>query len=136
VAATPLGRGMITSTFAQGESLGDDKDTRRAIMPRFQDENRSANEKLVAQFQTFADKKKCTVSQLALAWLLKQGDDIFPIPGTKRVNYLEQNWASLEVELSDEEEKEIRAFVEGIEVKGTAQPAQFAGYLYRDTAEE
>ena len=51
-------------------------------MPRFQEANRAANEKVVAQFQALADKKKCTVSQLALAWLLKQGDDIFPIPLT------------------------------------------------------
>jgi aryl-alcohol dehydrogenase-like predicted oxidoreductase len=127
---------MVTSTFAEGKSLGDDKDMRPTIMPRFQEANRAANEKIVAQFQGLAEKKKCTVSQLALAWLLKQGDDIFPIPGTKRVEYLEQNWASLEIQLSDEEEMEIRSFAGEVEVQGTAQPAQFAEYLYRDTAEE
>ena len=136
VVATPLGRGMITSTFAEGKSLGDEKDVRPTVMPRFQEANRVANEKIVSQFQAFADKKGCTVSQLALAWLLKQGDDIIPIPGTKRIKYLEQNWASLEVQLSDDEEKEIRAFAGEVEVKGTAQPPQFASYLYRDTVEE
>ncbi|KAI4948411.1 hypothetical protein J4E91_005833 [Alternaria rosae] len=136
VAATPLGRGMITSTFAQGEMLGDGKDMRPAVMPRFQEANREANEKVVVQFQALADKQKCSVSQLALAWLLKQGDDIIPIPGTKRINYLEQNLASMDIELSDEDEKEIRAFAYDAAVKGTAQPAQFSGYLYRDTVEE
>jgi aryl-alcohol dehydrogenase-like predicted oxidoreductase len=109
---------------------------RPAIMPHFQEANRATNEKAVAQFQALANKKKCTVSQLALAWLLKQGDGFFPIPGTKRVKYLEQNWASLEIRLSDEDDKEIRAFAGEVEDKGTAQPAQFAGYLYRDTEEE
>ena len=127
---------MITSTFAQGETLGDGKDMRPAVMPRFQEENREANEKVVAQFQALANKHTCTVSQLALAWLLKQGDDIIPIPGTKRIEYLEQNWASMDIELSDEEEKEIRGFANDAAVKGTAQPAQFSGYLYRDTIEE
>jgi aryl-alcohol dehydrogenase-like predicted oxidoreductase len=127
---------MITSTFAQGETLGDGKDMRPAVMPRFQEANRDANEKVVARFQSLADKHNCTVSQLALAWLLKQGDDIIPIPGTKRIKYLEQNWASMDIELSDEEEMEIRAFANDAAVKGTAQPAQFAGYLYRDTVEE
>jgi aryl-alcohol dehydrogenase-like predicted oxidoreductase len=98
--------------------------------------NRAANENIVAQLKVIADKKKCTVSQLALAWLLKQGDDIFPFPGTKRADYLEQNWASIELHISYEEEKEVRDFVGQVEVKGTAQPAQFAEYLYRDTVEE
>jgi aryl-alcohol dehydrogenase-like predicted oxidoreductase len=127
---------MITSTFAHGHSLGDGNDMRPAIMPRFQEANRNENEKIIEEFQVLAEKKKCTVSQLALAWLRKQGHDIFPIPGTKRIQYLEQNWTSLEVDLNDEDEKEIRAFAGEAEIKGTAQPAQFAEYLYRDTAEE
>jgi aryl-alcohol dehydrogenase-like predicted oxidoreductase len=127
---------MITSTFVQGKALGDGKDMRPTVMPRFQEANRENNQTLVAQFQLLADMHQCTVSQLALAWLLKQGDDIFPIPGTKQVKYLEQNCASAEIELSEEEEKEIRKFVGTADVKGTAQPAQFASYLYRDTVKE
>lgn len=127
---------MITSTFAEGKPLSDNGDMRPVMMPRFQEANRLANEKIVAQFQVIADKKKCTVSQLALAWLLKQGNDVIPIPGTKRIRYLQENWGSLGVELSDDEEKEIRAFVGEIEILGTAQPKQFGDYLYRDTVEE
>ncbi|KAI4923930.1 hypothetical protein J4E85_008087 [Alternaria conjuncta] len=90
-------------------------------MPRFQKANRKANEQVVAQFQTLADNRGCTVSQLALVWLLKQG--------TKRINYLEQNRESMDVGLRDEKDMEIRAFAEDAAVKGTAQPARFSEYL-------
>ncbi|KAB5576625.1 putative aldo-keto reductase [Coniochaeta sp. 2T2.1] len=107
VCATPLGRGLITGDFAAGQSVGE-KDNRAAVMPRFQRDNREKNAELVRQFKGLADKKGCTVTQLALAWLLKQGNDIIPIPGTKRIEYLEQNWGALQVALSDEDEVEIR----------------------------
>ena len=71
--------------------------------------------------------------QLALAWLLKPGDDLVPIQGTKQGRYPEQNWASLEVCLSDDEERGVRGFAGGVE---GAQPERFEGYLYRDTVEE
>jgi len=83
VVAAPLGRGLLTSTFSKGESVGDSKDLRPHVQPRFQEANWDQNVKVVSQFQALADKKGCTVSQLALAWLLKQGDDIFPIPARK-----------------------------------------------------
>ena len=134
--ATPLGRGLITSTFSNGEALGDSTDKRPHIMPRFQDGNREHNIKIVNQFKAFADKKGCTPSQLALAWVMKQGDDIFPIPGTKRMKYLEENCASLDVALTDEENAEIRAFGAAVELAGPSNPPAFASYLYRDTKEE
>ncbi|CZR57746.1 probable aldo-keto reductase (AKR13) [Phialocephala subalpina] len=136
VVAAPLGRGLLTTTFSRGDPVGDAKDVRPQIMPRFQAANRDQNVKIVAKFKALADKKGCTVSQLALAWLLKQGDDIFPIPGTKQIKYMEENWGALEVELSDEEEKEIRGFGEENEFKGWHNPPQFASYLFRDTKEE
>lgn len=136
VAAMPLGRGMLTSTFASGEPVGDSKDKRTLAMPRFQEANRDKNIVLVNQFKALADKKGCTTAQLALAWLLKQGDDIIPIPGTKRLKYLEENWAALDVELTDEEEAEIRQFVQTADIAGAPLPAAFASYNYRDTAEE
>ena len=105
-------------------------------MPRFQEANRDQNVKVAGQFKALADKKDCTVSQLAIAWLLKQGGDIFPIPGTKKIKYLEENWGALDVSLTDEEEAEIRAFVETAELAGSHTPAQFADYLFRDTKEE
>lgn len=132
----PLGRGMITSTFASGEPVGDANDKRPHVMPRFMEGNKEKNVKIVIDFKALADKKACSVAQLALAWLLKQSDDIFPIPGTKRLKYMEENWAALEIDLSDEEEKEIRHFVENAEVAGPSLPPQFSSYNYTDTQEE
>lgn len=134
--ATPLGRGLISTAYGNGETLGDSTDKRPHIMPRFQEDNREHNMKLVNQFKAFADKKGCTPSQLALAWVMKQGDDIFPIPGTKRLKYLEENCASLGVTLTNEEDVEIRAFGAASELAGSSNPPAFASYLYRDTKEE
>ncbi|KAJ9150621.1 Aldo/keto reductase [Coniochaeta hoffmannii] len=135
VCATPLGRGILTATFASGEAVGD-KDARGAVMPRFGKENREKNVPAVSQFKAVADKKGCTVAQLALAWLLKQGDDIIPIPGTKRVKYLEENWDSLRISLSDEEEAEIRALVGKLQIAGGSVPPAFEGFFFMDTKEE
>lgn len=105
-------------------------------MPRFQEDQRAHNIEVVSKFRTFAENKGVTVSQLALAWLLKQGDDIFPIPGTRKIAYLEENWATLDVVLSDEEEKEIREFGEVHQLAGECVPKRFESYLFRDTREE
>jgi len=105
-------------------------------MPRFLEGNRERNLEIVKEFKGFAEKKGCTVSQLALSWSMKQGNDIFPIPGTKKMKYLEENWGALDVALSDEEEREIREFVESNELAGGPAPAAFAAYLFRDTKEE
>ncbi|KFA55146.1 hypothetical protein S40293_08678 [Stachybotrys chartarum IBT 40293] len=136
VAAMPLGRGMITTNYAAGEALTDAQDQRAKAMPRFLEQNRTTNEKTIQQFQALADKKGCTTAQLSLAWLMKQGSDIIPIPGTKRVKYLEENWASRYIELSDEEEKEIRCFLDKAEIAGAALPEQFKDYNFTDTVEE
>ena len=127
VAFAPLARGMLTSTFSNGKQLGDEKDQRVHAVPRLMEKNREANVKAVKQFTALAEKKGCTTSQLSLAWLLKQGDDIVPIPGTKRIKYLEENWAALDVHLSDEEEAEIRKFVESAEIVGSRNPETFSG---------
>lgn len=136
VAAMPLGRGMITQTFANNEALGDEKDGRPKMMPRFMGDNRETNMKIINQFKTLADKVGCTMPQLALAWLLKQGDDVIPIPGTKKIKYLEENWGALDVKLTDEEVAEVRKFVTSAEIAGPVMPPMFAHYMYRDTAEE
>jgi aryl-alcohol dehydrogenase-like predicted oxidoreductase len=135
VAAMPLGRGMITPDFASNEASDGYKDS-RVVMPRFMEGNLDQNVKIVNQFKAFADKKGCTMPQLALAWLLKQGNDIIPIPGTKNRKYLEENWAALDVDLSTEEEAEIRRFLETAKVAGNPLPQQFAGYNYVDTVEK
>jgi len=136
IAYAPLGRGLLTSTFAQKEPVGDAKDMREAFFPRFMEANRDKNVRLVNQFKALADKKGCSTSQLSIAWLLKQGDDIIPIPGTKKIKYLEDNWGALNVRLTDEEEAEIRNYVETIEVAGGCIPAQFEGRKVTDTKEE
>lgn len=136
VAVAPLGRGILTAKFGNGDVAFDQTDARPRAMPRFQGDNLQTNIQLARRFAGFADKKGCTVTQLALAWLLKQGDDIFPIPGTKQIKYLEDNWHALDVKLSDEEAAEIREFAESVEIAGPAAPPKYQSYIYRDTKEE
>jgi aryl-alcohol dehydrogenase-like predicted oxidoreductase len=98
VAYSPLGRGFLTGTFARAQDVASD-DYRRAS-PRFQGENFERNLALVEKVKLLAAEMGCTPSQLALAWVLGQGEDIVPIPGTKRRTYLEQNVGALSVRLS------------------------------------
>ncbi|KAI2472885.1 putative aldo-keto reductase [Annulohypoxylon bovei var. microspora] len=135
VVATPLGRGLLTTNFGQAETSFDGADMRPKALPQFMDGNREANIAYVAKFRALADRKGCTVAQLALAWLLKQGDDIFPIPGTKRVKYLEENWGALGVALTDEEESEVRRFAKENSVTGSTVPPAFENHLFKDTKE-
>jgi aryl-alcohol dehydrogenase-like predicted oxidoreductase len=97
VAYSPLGRGFLTGAIKTPEDF--DADDYRRNSPRFQGENFGKNLALVAKVQALAKDKGCTPGQLALAWVLAQGDDIVPIPGTKRRKYLEENVASLDVTL-------------------------------------
>jgi aryl-alcohol dehydrogenase-like predicted oxidoreductase len=101
VAYSPLGRGFLSGRFNSPEELASD-DFRRT-QPRFQGENLEANMRIVAKLREIAEEKDITPAQLALAWVLAQGDDIVPIPGTKRRTYLEENAAAADVELTDED---------------------------------
>jgi aryl-alcohol dehydrogenase-like predicted oxidoreductase len=101
VAYSPLGRGFLTGGIRSVESL-DEKDFRRRG-PRFQGENLERNLELVAVVEALAAEKGAKPSQVALAWVLSRGDDIVPIPGTKRRSYLEENAAAAEIELTAEE---------------------------------
>jgi len=113
VAYSPLGRGFLTGQFKRFEDLAPD-DYRRAS-PRFQGENFQKNLDLVRQVEEMSKEKGCKPSQLALAWVLAQGDDIVPIPGTKRRGYLEENVAALELQLSaDDLQRLAEAFPQGI----------------------
>jgi len=105
VAYSPLGRGFLTGQFKRFEDFAADDYRRNS--PRFQGENFKKNLDLVARIDTIAKEKKCTPSQLALAWLLAQGQDIIPIPGTKRRKYLEENAIALEVKLGPEDLRRI-----------------------------
>ena len=98
VAYSPLGRGFLTGRFRTAADIAPD-DYRR-VHPRFQGDNLASNQELVRRIEALAAEKRCTPSQLALAWLLAKGRDIVPIPGTKRRTYLEENLGALEVVLS------------------------------------
>jgi aryl-alcohol dehydrogenase-like predicted oxidoreductase len=98
VAYSPLGRGFLTGRFRSFEDLPEDDYRRNS--PRFQGENFQKNLDLVERVEEIARRKKCTPAQLALAWLLIQGDDIVPIPGTKQRRYLDENLDSLRIELA------------------------------------
>src|SRR5215467_8646623 len=95
---SPLGRGFLTGQFKRFEDLAAD-DFRR-YSPRFQGENFQKNLDLVARIEEMARAKRCTASQLALAWVLAQGEDLVPIPGTKRRKYLEENLAAIDIKLT------------------------------------
>ena len=101
VAYSPLGRGFLTAQFKTLDDLPADDYRRNS--PRFQGENFQKNVDLIAKIQALAASRGCTPSQLALAWVLAQGSDIVPIPGTKRLHYLEENLAALPLRLSAED---------------------------------
>ena len=99
VAYSPLGRGLLTGQVTSPDSLAEDDSRRRH--PRFQGENLEKNLDLVSRVSSLASEKGVTPAQLALAWLLHRGDDIVPIPGTRKISRLQENAAAAEVELSD-----------------------------------
>ena len=101
VAYSPLGRGFLTGQFKSPDDFPEDDF--RKNHPRFQGENFRKNIQLVEEVEAMAKEKGCTTAQLALAWVLAQGDDIVPIPGTKQVRYLDQNIGALEVNITDED---------------------------------
>ena len=105
VAYSPLGRGFLTGQFKKFEDLTADDYRRNS--PRFQGENFQKNLDLVRRAEEIAAERKCQPSQLALAWVLAQGSDIVPIPGTKRRKYLEENVGTLEVKLTKEDLRRI-----------------------------
>ncbi len=117
---SPLGRGFLTGRFKSPEDL-EPGDSRRN-QPRFQGENFARNLDLVTETHKLAREKKCTPSQLALAWVLSRGEDIVPIPGTKRVRYLEENVAATRVTLTQDDLDRIdRIFPQGA-ASGTRYP--------------
>jgi len=105
VAYSPLGRGFLTGQFKSPDDFADDDF--RKFHPRFQGENFKKNIELVGEVEAMAREKGCTAAQLALAWVLAQGEDIVPIPGTKHVRYLDENIAALEVSLTAEDLKRL-----------------------------
>jgi aryl-alcohol dehydrogenase-like predicted oxidoreductase len=119
VAYSPLGRGLLTGKIKQPDDLAADDWRRHA--PWFQGENFKKNLELVTHLEELACEKGCTSAQLAMAWVLAQGEDVVPIPGTKRLRYLEDNIASATVVLTESELTELNESVSS-GVAGTRYP--------------
>lgn len=122
VAYSPLGRGFLTGRIKSAQDLPP-ADYRRNS-PRFQGENLEKNLDLLRAAESIAHEKSCTLAQLALAWVLAQGEDILPIPGTKRRQYLEENVGALKVTLTDEDLARIARALPTGAAAGTRYPAQ------------
>jgi aryl-alcohol dehydrogenase-like predicted oxidoreductase len=125
VAYSPLSRGFLTGELKKSEDITDN----RAHMPRFQGENFSRNIQLVEKLKEIAVQKGCSPSQLAIAWVLAQGEDIITIPGTKRIKYLEENIAAERIKLTLQELKTIGAIMPPGIASGTRYPEKFMNSL-------
>ena len=118
---SPLGRGFLTGRFQSPADL--DVDDRRRIFPRFQEENFDHNLEIVRRLESVAKRKQCTLAQLALAWVLAQGDDIVPIFGAKKRKYVEENVGAVDVLLDPRDLDELNAAVPKGAVAGDRYPA-------------
>ncbi|XP_076956099.1 putative aldo-keto reductase 3 [Bidens hawaiensis] len=131
VAYSPLGRGFLSSGSKMMEKL-EDNDARKKL-PRFQLENLEHNKILYERINELATKKGCTTSQLALAWLHHQGNDVVPIPGTTRIENLEQNIGALSVKLTQEDMAELESIASAEAVKGARYGAEIPTYMNSET---
>lgn len=122
VAYSPLGRGFFSSRFRSDNDFGDGD--YRKNHPRFQGDNLKQNVKLIERVEEIARNKRCTSAQLALAWVLAQGKDIIPIPGTKKRTYLEENAHAVDIALTPEELKHLNEVAPPGVAAGTRYPEQ------------
>jgi aryl-alcohol dehydrogenase-like predicted oxidoreductase len=131
VAYSPLCRGMLSGALKGPQDL--EEGDFRKFAPRFSEENFPKNLKLANQLGAVAEKKGVTPAQLTLAWLMAQGEDIFPIPGTTKLERLKENLGAFDVKLSTDEDKEIRKASDAAEVSGSRYPENFMQACYADT---
>ena len=127
---SPLGRGFLTGAIQKLDDL-DASDWRRTNYPRFQEEALQANLKLAAAVKELAAEKGITPAQLALAWILAQGEDMVPIPGTKRVRYLEDNMGALKVKLTAADLKKISAKLAEFQIVGERYTPEMMALVQR-----
>jgi aryl-alcohol dehydrogenase-like predicted oxidoreductase len=120
VAYSPLGRGLLTGAVRDAAEFAND---RRREHPRFQSGNFERNRSLVARVEAMAREKRCTPGQLVLAWLLVQGEDVVPIPGTKRIERVRENLGALEVKLSTDELRRLAEAIPPGAAAGSRYPA-------------
>lgn len=129
VAYSPLGRGFLTGQIKTFEDL--EPDDYRRNSPRFQGENFEKNLQLVKKIEELAAQKGCSAAQLALAWVMAQSEYIFPIPGTKRIQYLEENIGGLQVTLTQQELQDIDSIAPKGAAAGTRYPEAAMGAVGR-----
>ena len=129
VAYSPLGRGFLTGQFKSPDDFPEG-DTRRNH-PRFQGKNFEKNIQLVREVEAMAKEKGCTTPQLALAWVLAQGEDIVPIPGTKRIRYLDDNIGALDVKLTPEDLQRLDEILPPGAASGQRYPAHSMAAVHR-----
>ena len=127
VAYSPLGRGFLTGQLKKFEDL--EADDYRRFSPRFQGTNFQKNLDLVKEVEEIARDKKCQPSQLALAWVLAQGGDIVPIPGTKRRKYIEENAASVDLELTSDDMRRLNQVFPSGAASGERYPEQMMSLI-------
>lgn len=120
---SPLGRGFLSGKYRNTNQFGDGDF--RKMLPKYNEENLQYNLKIVDMITELAKKKQCTPAQLALAWLLAQGEDIVPIPGTRSIERLDENMGALDIHLSSEELQEISHVLLQNPVKGVQYPDEF-----------
>ena len=133
VAYSPLGRGFLTGAIMSRNDF--DVNDFRNMVPRFSEENFVRNLELVEGIGELAERKGCTKAQLVLAWVMAQGEDVVPIPGTKRVELVEENMGALGISLSRKEEREMRGLIERVGVVGERYPEALRSVLFADTPE-
>ena len=121
---SPLGKGFLTATIGADATFG--KDDFRSVVPRFSPEHLAANQRLAGLMRDLAAGKGCTPAQIALAWVLAQKPWIVPIPGTRRLDRLEENLAAADVALSERELADIRAALDALPVSGDRYPPELA----------
>jgi aryl-alcohol dehydrogenase-like predicted oxidoreductase len=120
VAYSPIGRGFLSATIKDQSSLAEDD--RRRMFPRFQGENLNANVRFIENIEEIAAQKKCTAAQLAIAWVLSRGEDVVPIPGTKRRKFMEENAAAIDVHLTAQDLQRIEEIAPPNIAQGSRYP--------------
>ncbi|KAH8786441.1 aldo-keto reductase [Hyaloscypha sp. PMI_1271] len=135
VAYAPLGKGFLTGTIKSRDDFPEG-DARKTMFPRFSEENFGGNLKLVEELGEVAKEKGVRVGQLVIAWVLAQGDDFTPLPGTKHVKYLIENSEAVNVVLSKEDDERIRKVIDSVGgTKGARYPAALVSSLFGDSPE-
>jgi aryl-alcohol dehydrogenase-like predicted oxidoreductase len=132
VCYSPLGRGILTGQYKSADDF-EANDTRR-LFPRFSKENFPKNLQLVETFRQLAEKKGYTSGQLALAWILAQGEDFIVIPGTTKIKNLEENVGAAEIKLTKEETQQLRKACQDADTAGDRYPEVFSLYNFGDSA--